>query len=152
MCNLYSSTLLQAAMQGLFPDLTDRAGNLEPGQVFPEQPAPIVCHDGEGLELVRARWSMLSPPSVLKTARDPDVTNVRNLGSSHWRMWLGRDHRCLTAVTSFAEALGMGRGNQGSPQRIRTGRCSSPGSRCEAGVRCARSSTMNLFAEDRTSS
>jgi putative SOS response-associated peptidase YedK len=71
MCNLYSSTLPQEAMRRLFPDLADRAGNLEPGQVYPDQFAPIIRHDGDGLELVRARWGLPSPPSVLKTARDP---------------------------------------------------------------------------------
>jgi putative SOS response-associated peptidase YedK len=109
---LYSSTLPQEAMRRLFSDLVDHAGNLEPGQVYPDQLAPIIRRDGDGLELVRARWGLPSPPSVLKTARDPGVTNVRNLGSSHWRKWIGRAHRCLVPVTSFAEPLGQGRGNQ----------------------------------------
>jgi putative SOS response-associated peptidase YedK len=37
------------------------------------------------------------PPS------DPGVTNVRNVGSPHWRRWLGIENRCLVAFTSFAE-------------------------------------------------
>ena len=40
---------------------------------------------------------------MLKTARDPGVTNVRNTASSHWRRWLGPANRCLVAVSSFAE-------------------------------------------------
>jgi putative SOS response-associated peptidase YedK len=113
MCNLYSSTLPQEAIRRLFDGLADRVGNLEPGRVYPDQMAPIIRNaSGDGLELVKARWGMPSPPSVLKTERDPGVTNVRNLSSPHWRRWLGRENRCLVPMTSFAEPLGKGRGNQ----------------------------------------
>lgn len=114
MCNLYSNTTTQEAMRRLFNGLTDRAGNLEPGRVFPDQLAPIIRHDsGEsGLELAKARWGMPSPPQVLKTARDPGVTNVRNLSSPHWRRWLRPEHRCLVPVTSFSEPRGRGQGVQ----------------------------------------
>lgn len=91
---------------------TDTTGNLQPGSVWPDQLAPVVRHAGGGLELARARWGMPSPPSVLKTARDPGVTNVRNTTSPHWRRWLGPAHRCLVPLTSFAEPQGAGRGNQ----------------------------------------
>ena len=112
MCNLYSNTTTQEAMRRLFDGITDRAGNLEPGRFYPDQLAPIIRHDGAGLELAKARWGMPSPPSVLKTERDPGVTNVRNLASPHWRRWLGDGNRCLVPLTSFAEPLGKGRGNQ----------------------------------------
>lgn len=49
---------------------------------------------------------------ALKTERDPGVTNVRNLGSPHWRRWLGKGNRCLVPVTSCAEPRGKGKGNQ----------------------------------------
>ncbi|WP_206436941.1 SOS response-associated peptidase [Paracoccus haematequi] len=93
---------------------SDRAGNLELGNVYPDRPAPIIRHDADtgGLELVMARWGMPSPPGALKTDRDPGVTNVRNLGSPHWHRWLGPAHRCLVPLTAFAEPLGAGRGNQ----------------------------------------
>lgn len=55
---------------------------------------------------------MPSPPSVLKTARDPGVTNVRNLASPHWRRWLEQGHRCLVPVASFSEPRGNGKGVQ----------------------------------------
>lgn len=103
MCNLYSNTTTQEAMRGLFKGLKDRAGNLGPDRFYPDQRAPIIRHTGDGLELDIARWGMPSPPSVLKTQRDPGVTNVRNLGSPHWRRWLGAEHRCLVPVTAFAE-------------------------------------------------
>lgn len=112
MCNLYNSTTTQDAMRQLFNGLTDRAGNLEPGRVYPDQMGAIIRHGGDKLELVKARWGMPSPKFALKTERDPGITNVRNLDSGHWRRWLGKDHRCLVAVTSFAEPMGKGKGDQ----------------------------------------
>lgn len=105
MCNLYTSTTSQDAMRGLFKGLSDQIGNLGPGTFYPDQLAPIIRHGSDGPELVRARWGMPSPPSVLRTARDPGVTNVRNLASPHWRRWLGPEHRCLVPVTAFAEPI-----------------------------------------------
>ena len=105
-CNLYSMTRTTDAMRRLFDDRRwrDSAGNLEPGSVYPDRLGVIIRHDGAGgLELTRARWGLPSPPSVLKAARDPGVTNVRNTASPHWRRWLGPANRCLVAVTSFAE-------------------------------------------------
>lgn len=101
-------------MRQLFTSLefTDRTGNLEPGSIYPDQLAPIIRHDGAALEFTRARWGMPTPPQHLKTQRDPGVTNVRNTSSQHWRRWLGPAHRCLVPLTSFAEPLGAGRGNQ----------------------------------------
>lgn len=112
MCNLYSHTTTQDAMRELVKGLTDRSGNLQPAQVYPDQMAPIIRHGDDGPELVMARWGLPSPPSVLKTARDPGVTNIRNLSSPHWRRWLGRANRCLVPLTSFAEPRGKGQGNQ----------------------------------------
>ena len=92
-------------MRGLFSGLSDRVGNLALGKFCPDQLAPIIRHSDGKLELVTARWGMPSPPSVLKTQRDPGVTNVRNLKSPHWRRWLGPEHRCLVPVTAFAEPI-----------------------------------------------
>lgn len=113
-CNLYSNTRAVDAIRQLFAGLRleNAAGNLEPGQFYPDQLAPVIRHGADGFELARARWGMPSPPSVLKTARDPGVTNVRNTASPHWRRWLGPSHRCLVPLTAFAEPLGAGRGNQ----------------------------------------
>lgn len=112
MCNLYASNASQEALRRTFPGLTDRAGNLAAGSIYPDQLAPIIRHGSDGPELVKARWGMPSPKFALKTERDPGVTNVRNLGSPHWRRWLGRDNRCLVPVSRFAEPIGKGRGNQ----------------------------------------
>ena len=105
MCNLFSNTTTQALMRQLFDGLVDRAGNLAPGLLYPDQSGAIIRHDDEALDLAKARWGMPSPPGVLKTQRDPGVTNVRNLSSPHWRRWLGEAHRCLVPLTSFAEPV-----------------------------------------------
>jgi putative SOS response-associated peptidase YedK len=34
---------------------------------------------------------------------DGGTTNIRNVSSSHWKRWLGPDHRCLAPFTSFSE-------------------------------------------------
>ena len=65
---------------------------------------PVIRHAAEGgVELVRARWGMPTPPMHLKTARKPAVTNIRNTRSPHWRRWLGPEHRCLVPLTAFSE-------------------------------------------------
>lgn len=112
MCNLYNHTRAQEAMRRLFPGRPwlDRAGNLQPGEVYPDRLAPIIRAEGEGLVLAMARWGLPSPPMYV-TGYDRGVTNVRNTGSPHWRRWLGPAHRCLVPFTSFAEPLGPKRGN-----------------------------------------
>jgi len=51
-----------------------------------------------------ARWGMPAPQQFLAGKRtDPDVTNIHNHDSPHWWRWLGVEHRCLSAFTSFAE-------------------------------------------------
>jgi putative SOS response-associated peptidase YedK len=56
---------------------------------------------------------------------DPDVTNVRNTSSPHWRRWLSPEHRCLVPLTAFSEP---GRGPDGesvpawfAPARVKSG-------------------------------
>ena len=101
MCNLYSLSKGQAAIRELVSVWTDRTGNLaaQPA-IFPDQSAPVIRAGDEGRELVMMRWGMPSPSFALKTRKtDPGVTNIRNLGSSHWRRWLGPEHRCLVPLT-----------------------------------------------------
>src|SRR5271166_1260467 len=52
-------------------------------------------------ELVMARWGMPGPPQY----GGQPVTNIRNLGSPHWRGWLGKRNRCIVPATSFCEYL-----------------------------------------------
>jgi uncharacterized protein (DUF1810 family) len=90
-------------------------------------PAPIVRNAGEERELTMARWGMPSSQRALmdatkkraqkleakgKTAEfkellrlEPDsgTTNIRNVGSAHWKRWLGLENRCLAPFTSFSE-------------------------------------------------
>src|SRR5208282_3344727 len=86
MCNLYSLTKGQAAICDLFSAKHDRTGNLPlfPA-IFPDQLAPIIrrAPDGER-ELVMARWGMPGPPQF----GGAPVTNIRDVGSPHWRRWL----------------------------------------------------------------
>lgn len=105
MCNNY---VLMRAQEELRRVLgieagADHLGNLSAVEAFPDRLAPIARHGDGGLELVKARWGLPSPQSVLKTARDTGVTNVRNTASPHWRRWLGPAHRCLVPFDRFAE-------------------------------------------------
>ena len=105
MCNLYSMTTAQAAIREIADVMTDTTGNLPAlPAIFPDQSAPVIRQSDDGRELVMMRWGMPSPSFALKNRKtDPGVTNVRNLGSSHWRRWLGPKHRCLVPFTSFSE-------------------------------------------------
>jgi putative SOS response-associated peptidase YedK len=87
-CNLYSLTKGHAAVRDLVRALRDLTGNIPqlPG-IFPDYPAPIVRARADGVrELVNARWGMPSPAFALKGRKvDKGVTNIRNVGSPHWR-------------------------------------------------------------------
>jgi putative SOS response-associated peptidase YedK len=106
-CNLYDHTRAQDAMRQLFAGLEyhDRAGNLpEQLEIFPDYQAPIIRNAPDGLELVKARWGLPTPPQFLIGKKtDRGVTNVRNTASPHWRRWLGPEYRCLVPMTRFAE-------------------------------------------------
>ena len=108
--------------------MRSNVGNLAPGDVYPDYPAPIVRSglDGER-ELALARWGMPSSKKALFDAatkradklrakgkdvdfprqleQEPDngTTNVRNTTSSHWKPWLEPANRCLVPVTAFSE-------------------------------------------------
>lgn len=114
MCNLYNHTTAVEAMRGLFRDLENRSGNLEPGDIYPDRMAPIVTRSPEdGPVLRQARWGLPSPPQFhSKSGIDRGVTNVRNTASPHWRRWLGPANRCLVPMARFAEPRGgKGAGN-----------------------------------------
>lgn len=105
MCNLYSMTKSVDALRKLFAGLTQYGINLPsmPG-IYPDYPAPIIRPSSEGREFVLARWGMPTPPQYLVGKKvDRGVTNIRQTTSSHWRPWLGPEHRCLVPFTSFAE-------------------------------------------------
>lgn len=104
MCNVYNQTTSQEAMRRLFNDLEDRTGNLQSGQVYPNQVAPIVRHADGRYILQMARWGLPTPKSYLVGKNyDKGVTNVRNTASPHWQRWLGPEHRCLVPFDRFAE-------------------------------------------------
>ena len=68
MCNLFSNTTTQEAMRRIVDGLTDRAGNLAPGRLYPDQLAPIIRHDGDGLELATPQRDT-QPSSVTVTVQ-----------------------------------------------------------------------------------
>jgi len=105
MCNLYSITKGPQAIRDFTRAFRGDVGNMPPQPgVFPDYFAPIVRNDGEGRELVMARWGMPSPFELVKDLnRDPGVTNIRNVSSPHWRRWLGIECRCVVPFTSFSE-------------------------------------------------
>lgn len=128
MCNLYTHRKGPAAIRDLFDNIRDDVGNLEPADVYPDYPAPIVRHDDSGgLLLTKARWGLTSSRKVifdnatkradklrakgkpvdfdelLKMEPDGGTTNVRNTSSSHWKPHLGPASRCLVPFTAFSE-------------------------------------------------
>jgi len=117
MCNLYRMKRTQDEVQGLFPGIHDRTGNLpELSSIYPDQAAPIVRNCADGQELVQVRWGMPTPAYFLRDrAYDKGITSIRKTSSQHWQQWLGREHRCLVPWTGFAEPS---RGSDGKPRDV----------------------------------
>jgi putative SOS response-associated peptidase YedK len=98
-------------MRQLFDGMVNEAGNIETGEVYPDRTAPILTANEGGHVLRKARWGLPSPPQFHSPSGiDRGVTNVRNVGSSHWRRRLGQTNRCLVPVDRFAEPRPGGRG------------------------------------------
>jgi putative SOS response-associated peptidase YedK len=139
MCNLYNVTTAPQAILEFTRAMVNNAGNLEPGKIYPDYPAPIVRERDGVRELARARWGMPSSKKALMDATakranklrdkgkpvddeefkrllrmEPDIgtTNVRNLASAHWKPWQGVASRCVVPATSFSE-YGQVRGPDG---------------------------------------
>lgn len=130
MCNLYSLRKGPAALLDVARAIGD-VGNLEPRDLYPDYPAPIVRNlPGGGRELALARWGLPSPRNIqmekagkradklrargrtvdeaafrtlLELEPDSGVTNVRNTASRHWTPWLDPANRCLVPFTAFSE-------------------------------------------------
>lgn len=128
MCNLYSLRKGPAAILDLARAMRSDVGNLEPRDIYPDYPAPIVREDENGDRvLTLARWGMPSSrkaildaatkradklrakgkavdfAELLKMEPDAGTTNVRNTTSAHWKPWLIPEHRCLVPFTAFSE-------------------------------------------------
>jgi putative SOS response-associated peptidase YedK len=128
MCNLYSLRKGPAAILDLARAMRSDVGNLEPRDIYPDYPAPIVRQDENGDRvLTLARWGLPSSrkalldaatkraeklrakgkavdfAELLKMEPDAGTTNVRNTTSAHWRPWLTPEHRCLVPFTAFSE-------------------------------------------------
>lgn len=131
MCNLYSYRKGPAAILDLARAMTNGAGNLQPGEFYPDYPAPIVRNEADGTRaLVMARWGLTSSrklildnaskradkrrargetidaegfAEILRMEPDGGTTNVRNTASSHWKSHLEPAGRCLVPFTAFSE-------------------------------------------------
>ena len=128
MCNLYSLRKGPAAILDAARAMSNQAGNLEPRDIYPDYPAPIVRTGAGGeRELALARWGLPSSsralfdaatkradklrargkdvdfPKLLELEPDSGVTNVRNTASGHWKRWLEPANRCLVPFTAFSE-------------------------------------------------
>jgi putative SOS response-associated peptidase YedK len=128
MCNLYNITKGPEAILQFTRAMLNQAGNLEPGNIWPDRDGPIVRVNDTGERvLARARWGLPSSQKaqfdaatkradrlrakgkdvdfdlLLKMEPDGGTTNVRNTASRHWKRWLGVEHRCLVPFTAFAE-------------------------------------------------
>ncbi|PZU22785.1 MAG: DUF159 family protein [Shinella sp.] len=103
MCNLYRVTTNQEAIRHIARTMTDRI-NLEPDvEVYPDRQGPVVRNGAYDRELINLTWGMPTPPTFLDGKPDTGVTNIRNVGSPHWRRWLGVDNRCVVPWTTFCE-------------------------------------------------
>ena len=127
MCNLYRQRSGPQAILDMAKAMRLTVGNLAPGDIYPDYPAPIVRWEGDERILVSARWGMPSSKKaifdnatkradklrakggevdfqkILEFEPDSGTTNVRNTSSSHWRPHLSPAQRCLVPFTSFSE-------------------------------------------------
>jgi putative SOS response-associated peptidase YedK len=128
MCNLYRMRSGPGDILALTRAMSSDVGNLEPRDIYPDYPAPIVRTGADGQrELVLSRWGLPSSkkalfdaatkradklrakgkevdfPKLLELEPDSGTTNVRNTASSHWKPWLSPANRCLVPFTSFSE-------------------------------------------------
>lgn len=104
MCNQYTLKAGPLAIMTAAKVVRNAAGNMEPGNVYPDYSAPIVRVEQGERVLTTARWGLPSPAFALEGKKaDRGVTNVRNTSSAHWRRWLRPQFRCLVPFTSFCE-------------------------------------------------
>ncbi|MFA4900528.1 MAG: SOS response-associated peptidase family protein [Brevundimonas sp.] len=128
MCNLYRQRSGPQAIMDMAKAMRSTVGNLAPGDIYPDYPAPIVRTDANGVrDLALARWGMPSSKKlifdnatkraeklrakggevdfqkILEFEPDSGTTNVRNTSSSHWRPHLSPASRCLVPFTAFSE-------------------------------------------------
>ncbi|EKJ94775.1 hypothetical protein C241_15798 [Bradyrhizobium lupini HPC(L)] len=103
MCNLYRVQTNQQAIREIAGAMQERL-NLEPDvEVYPDRVAPVVRNNGHERELAALTWGMPSPAFVTNGNPDTGVTNIRNVGSAHWRRWLRPENRCVVPWTTFCE-------------------------------------------------
>lgn len=128
MCNLYRMRSGPGDILAATRAMVSEVGNLEPRDIYPDYPEPIVRTNLAGeRELVMSRWGLPSSkkalfdaatkradklrakgkdvdfPRLLELEPDSGTTNVRNTSSTHWKPWLSPANRCLVPFTAFSE-------------------------------------------------
>ena len=82
----------------------NRAGNMEPGKVYPDYPAPIrsqtVRMDSGACE---GAVGDATPPKFLKGKADSGVDQHPQRDIAALARWLGLESRCVVPATSFSE-------------------------------------------------
>ncbi len=141
MCNLYRQRSGPQAIMDLTGAMRSTVGNLAPGDIYPDDPAPIVRWDGDERVLAAVRWGLPSSKKaifdnateradklrakggeidfqkILEFEPDSGTTNVRNTSFSHWRPHLSPASRCLVPFTAFSEPGRDAAGRRRPPHR-----------------------------------
>ena len=81
MCNLYNITKGPQGIIDFTRAFENEAGNLEPGKVYPDYPAPIVREVDGRRTLTRARWGMPSSKKALLDATSKRADKLRAKGN-----------------------------------------------------------------------
>jgi putative SOS response-associated peptidase YedK len=111
MCNLYRMKTDVDELRKLFGSFEGDRTNLPSyDAIYPDQEAPILRRDDDGLKIETHIWGM---PGFGKVKRP--ITNVRNLESNFWKNTLAKpEQRCLVPVTAFCEW----EGEKGSKRKV----------------------------------
>jgi putative SOS response-associated peptidase YedK len=98
MCNRYLNDIRKAGLERRYYGFEEFSET--PQDIFPGLLAPVIAMGPNGPEWTAMRWGFPPPPNA---AGGRPVTNVRNLTSPYWRLWLSPHYRCLVPFTRFAE-------------------------------------------------
>jgi len=80
-CNLYTQTKGPQAIIELARAMRSMAGNLQPGDVYPDYIAPIVRNEDSELVLTMARWGMPSSRQAIYQAASNRADRLRAKGT-----------------------------------------------------------------------
>lgn len=87
MCNLYRQRSGPQAILDLARATHNVAGNLEPGNIYPDYAAPIVRMEGTERILTTARWGMPSSRKAILDAATKRADKLRAKGKETSTSW-----------------------------------------------------------------